>query len=75
MPSVVIKVKKWSGEIGAKGELEQAWFRIKGIAMNKRSTPNIARVCSLVGKAKEIDTINMFKFDYVRAKIRCRNIS
>ncbi|KAK3141743.1 hypothetical protein QOZ80_4BG0337790 [Eleusine coracana subsp. coracana] len=75
VPSAVIKVKKWCDEIGAKGKLEMAWFRIKGIPMGKRSIPNIARICSLVGKAKEIDVDNRFKFEYVRAAIECRDIT
>lgn len=39
VPSVVIKIKKRAEGIGAKGHLEQAWFRVKGIPNGKRSIP------------------------------------
>lgn len=37
--------------------------------------PNISRVRSLVGRTKMIDKENLFRFDYVRAKIQCMDIS
>lgn len=50
--SAVLKVWKWTAEIGAKGKLPEAWSRIKGIPMEKRSIPNVCRVSLLVGRAK-----------------------
>lgn len=41
--------------------------------MGKRSVPNICRVGSLVGLTVEVDEENSYKFEYVRAKIECRN--
>lgn len=35
VPSAVIKVDNWSAEIGAKGKLQEAWFRIKNLPMEK----------------------------------------
>lgn len=55
VPSTVIVVKQWSVEICAKGKLEEAWFRVKGIPIEKRSIPNISKVGSLVGVTKQID--------------------
>lgn len=75
VPSVMIKIKKWADGIGSKGQLDLAWFRIKGIPMGKRSIPNIWRIASLVGKAKEVDQDAVMKFDFVRVKIACRDIN
>lgn len=61
--------------MGAKGKLPDAWFRIKGIPLEKRSIPNVCRVSSLVGRAKQIDKENILKFDYVRVLIQCREPS
>lgn len=43
--------------------------------MEKRSIRNICRVASLVGRAKHVDKENIFKMDFVRVKIQCRNIN
>ncbi|TVU24383.1 hypothetical protein EJB05_26816, partial [Eragrostis curvula] len=72
VPSVVIEIK-WTPGIGAKGQLDEAWFRIKGIPMEKRSKPNVCRVGALVGLSLEVDIENLKKFDYVRVKIGCRD--
>lgn len=67
----LLKVRKWSAEVGAKGKLPEAWFQIKGILMEKRSTPNVCKVSSLVGGAKQVGKENMLKFDYVMVLIQC----
>lgn len=50
-----IKVEPWSPSAGAKGELQQAWFRIKGIPSDQRSIKTIAKIGGLVGKTMAID--------------------
>lgn len=71
-PSVVIEINKWSEGFGVKGSLQEAWFRVKGIPLDKRSIPNVCG--SLVGLTQEVDIDNMSKFDYVRIRISCRNV-
>lgn len=70
-----IMVEPWSPSAGAKGELQQAWFRVKGIPSDQRSMKTIAKVGGLVGKTVEIDEKTRFRNDYVRVKIACRDIS
>uniref|UniRef100_A0A0A9GUN4 DUF4283 domain-containing protein n=1 Tax=Arundo donax TaxID=35708 RepID=A0A0A9GUN4_ARUDO len=75
VPSVVIKVNRWYSSLGSKGSLDEAWFRIKGIPIDKRSEPNVYHVGSLVGLSLELDKRNLTKFDYVRVKIGCRDVT
>lgn len=67
------EMKLRSARIGSKGVLDAAWFRITGIPVEKRSIPKVCRVASLVGKAKQVDEDNMFKWEYVRVKVQCRD--
>jgi len=59
--------------MGAKGVLQQAWFRLKDIPADQRSIRTIAKVGGLVGKVMEIDEKTRFRPDYVRVKIACRD--
>lgn len=70
-----IKVEPWSSASSAKGELQHAWFRVKGIPVNQRSVRTIAKVGGLVGKTVEIDEKTRHKIDYVRVKIACRDVT
>lgn len=45
-----IMVAPWSVATSAKGELQQAWFKVKGIPIYKRSIKTIAKVGDLVRK-------------------------
>lgn len=60
--------------MGAKGVLEQAWFRVKDIPVDQRSIRTIAKVRGLVGKVMEIDEKTRFKAEFVRVKIACRDV-
>lgn len=60
--------------MGAKGVLEQAWFRVKDILVDQRSIRTIAKVRGLVGKVMEIDEKTRFKAEFVRVKIACRDV-
>ncbi|KAK3121153.1 hypothetical protein QOZ80_8BG0647150 [Eleusine coracana subsp. coracana] len=75
VPSVVILIKRWKDGIGAKGKLEEAWFRIRGIPLDKRSVPNIKRVGSLIGLSLKVDEENVMKNEYVRVKTGCKNVA
>jgi hypothetical protein len=69
-----MKVEQGSPKMGAKGVLEQAWFRVKDIPVDQRSIRTIAKVGGLVGKVMEIDEKIRFRADYVRVKIACRDV-
>ena len=66
-----MKVEQWSAKMGAKGVLQQAWFRVKDIPRDQRSIRTIAKVGGLVGKVMEIDEKTRFRADFVRVKITC----
>ncbi|CAN6359249.1 unnamed protein product, partial [Urochloa humidicola] len=68
-----IVVERWNSAIGAKGELQQAWFRVKGIPVDQRSIKTVAKVGGLVGKTMMIDEKTRLKSDYVRMRIACRD--
>jgi hypothetical protein len=70
-----IKVSPWSGIVGAKAELEQAWFRVRGIPYDKRSIPTLAYVGSLVVATVEIDEESMHRADFVRIKIADKEVA
>jgi hypothetical protein len=61
--------------VGAKAELQTTWFRIYGLPVEKRSEKRVAYVASLVGIPLEVDKHNLKRWDYVRVKIGCRDIS
>jgi hypothetical protein len=70
-----LKVEPWSGVVGAKAELEQAWFIVRGIPYDKRSVPTLAYVGSLVGATSEVDRNSMHRVDFVRIKIAAKDIT
>lgn len=74
-PSVTFKMEKWNSAIGSTGAIQSAWFRIRGIPYEKRSFSNASKVGSFVGLPLEVDTVNLHKFEYVRVKIGCRDIT
>jgi hypothetical protein len=60
--------------VGAKGKLEQAWFKVKGIPVDQRGIRTIAKVGGLVRKTVEIDENTRYNPDFVRVKISCRDV-
>lgn len=69
-----IAVEPWNSSVSAKGELQQAWFKVRGIPNDQRSIRTIAKVGGLVGKTVEIDEKSRFRNDYVRIKLACRDV-
>jgi len=65
-----IKVEQWSSRIGAKGVLQQAWFRVKDIPWDLRSIRTIAKVGGLVGKVVEIDEKTRYRADYAETSLK-----
>lgn len=46
-----MKIEQWSPKLGAKGVLQQAWFRVGAIPADQKSIRTIAKVGGLVGKS------------------------
>jgi hypothetical protein len=61
--------------VGAKAELQQAWFRVRGVPCDKRSKETMAYVGSFVGATKEVDLTTLNNTDYVRIKIVVRDVA
>lgn len=70
-----ITIEAWSPIVGAKGVLQSAWFRVSKIPYDQRSIRTLAKVGGLVGKVLEIDESTCFRYDYVRLKIACHDIT
>jgi hypothetical protein len=75
VPGVTFKVEPWNPNIGAKAKLQTAWFRILGIPLEKRLEKKACLVASLVGIPLEVDKVNLKRWEYVRVKIGCRDIT
>lgn len=67
-----MKVEAWSPYLGAKGMLQQAWFRVHDIPTDQRS---VKKVGGLIRKVMEIDEATRFRYDYVRMRIAYRDIT
>lgn len=50
-----LQIDPWNSSIGAKAELQSAWFRVRVIPYDKRSKETMVFVGSLVGATEEID--------------------
>ncbi|XP_066316654.1 uncharacterized protein [Miscanthus floridulus] len=70
-----MKIDSYTTSFGAKGELQQAWFRVWDIPADQRSFRTCVKVGGLVGKVLEIDERTKLRHDYVRMKIACRGIT
>jgi hypothetical protein len=69
------KVEPRNPTVGAKEKLESAWFRIAGIPTEKRTEKGVYMVASLVGIPLEVDKFNLTKWEYVGAKIGCKDVA
>lgn len=62
--------------VGSKGSLQVAWFRVRHIIPHdSRIVPVLAYVGSLVGITLGIDMSSIYKQDYVKLKIGCRDVT
>jgi hypothetical protein len=68
-------IEPWNSAVGAKGKLQLAWFKVRGIPPYQRSIRTIAKIRGLVGKTMEIDEKTRFNQEFVRLKIACRDVS
>jgi len=55
-----ILIEPWTSSMGAKGKLQQAWFRVKGIPYDQRNIRTIAKIGGLVGKTLIVDEKTRF---------------
>lgn len=55
--------------------LQQAWFRVKDIPTDQRSTLTVAKVGGLVEKVMEIDEKTRLRPEYIRMRIACRDVT
>lgn len=70
-----IKIEAWTPSTGTKGMLQSAWFRVSNIPTDQRSIRTLAKVGGLVGKVIEVDEGSRYRYDYVRLKIACRDVT
>ncbi|CAL4949938.1 unnamed protein product [Urochloa decumbens] len=75
VPNASIKIDKWNPHVGAKGALASAWFRIFNIPVERRSEKKVCQVASLVGIPLEVDKGNLKRWEYVRVRIGCKDIT
>jgi hypothetical protein len=68
-------VEPWNPNVGTKAKLQTAWFRISEIPIEKRSDKRACLVVSLVGIPLEVDKVNLKRWEYVRVKIGCKDIT
>jgi hypothetical protein len=69
-----IQIDVWNSSIGAKAELQEAWFRVRGVPFDKRSEESMAYVGSLIGATSDVDETTLNRIDYVRVKIVAKDI-
>ena len=72
--NVQLLIEPWSFFIGAKGQLQQGWFRVRGIPTDQRNLRTIAKIGGLVGKTISIDEKTRYSHEFVRIKIACKDI-
>jgi hypothetical protein len=72
--NAVLRLTPWSDSVGAKAHLQKAWVRIRNIPSEKRCEEHVAYAGSLVGVTLEIDQSTLYRPEYVRALIGCRDV-
>jgi hypothetical protein len=70
-----IKIEAWTPSVGSKSMLQSAWFRVSNIPADQRSIRTLAKVGGLVGKVIDVDEGSRYRYDYVRLKIACRDVT
>ena len=71
----LMTIEPWKSSMGAKGQLQQAWFKVRGIPIDQRSIRTIAKIGGMVGKTVAIDERTRFNHEFVRVKISCRYLT
>jgi hypothetical protein len=75
MQNVVVKVVPWFPGYGATGDLDIAWFQVKGIPIDNRNCLVATYAGSTVGRTLAVDRHNLNNVDYVRIQIGNMNVA
>jgi hypothetical protein len=75
IPNVVVKVVPWFPGYGATGDLDTAWFQVKGIPIDNRNCPVATYAGSTVGRTLAVDRHSLNNVDYVRILIGNLNVA
>lgn len=71
----VLNVVPWTASAGAKAQMQKAWVKISNIPADKRCEATAAYAGSLVGVSLEIDSATLFKPEFCRVLIGCRDVN
>uniref|UniRef100_A0ACD5Y0P2 Uncharacterized protein n=1 Tax=Avena sativa TaxID=4498 RepID=A0ACD5Y0P2_AVESA len=71
---VVLNLSPWSDSVRATAQLQKAWVRIRNIPFEKRCEAHAFYVASLVGMPSGIDSSTLYRPEYVKVLIGCRNM-
>jgi hypothetical protein len=69
-----IQIDSSNGSVGAKAELQQGWFQVRGIPCDKTCEETVAYAGSLVGAIVFMDKSSLSRMDYVRVKLAVRDL-
>jgi hypothetical protein len=75
MQNVVVKVVPWFPGYGATGDLDIAWFQVKGIPIDNRNCPVAVYAGSTVGRTLAVDRHSLNNVEYVRIQIGNMNVA
>jgi hypothetical protein len=75
VPGAIISLEKWAGDIEPISNMQEAWFRIKGIPMKFRNKSTVFYAASLVGKPLGLDKNYLRHFAYVSVKIGSQDLA
>jgi hypothetical protein len=73
--NVVLKVSHWFPGYGATGDLDIAWFQVKGIPLDNRNCPVAVYAGSTVGRTLAVDRHSLNNIEYVRIQIGNMNVA
>jgi hypothetical protein len=75
MQNVVVKVVPWFPSYGATGDLDIAWFQVKGIPIDNMNCPVAVYAGSTVGRTLAVDRHNLNNVEYFRIQIGNMNVA
>jgi hypothetical protein len=73
--NIAIQVDHWYPGYGAAGELDIAWFQVRGIPLNNRNCHVAVFAGSTIGRTLAVDRHSLNNVDYVRIQIGNLNVA
>jgi hypothetical protein len=73
--NIAIQVDHWYPGYRAAGELDIAWFQVRGIPLDNRNCPVIVFAGSTMGRTLAVDRHSLNNVDYVRIQIGNLNVA